>query len=193
MSVDVSIFTGDAHGDVCETFLVGETVSSSASASSNFPIKSQLLSCARKCCDVGVSSCGPGVPFSSISKAITQAAFETPGGFRVVAGIGGHGIGPYFHGPPYIAHSSFEEENEWSDTPMQPGNVFTIEPCIAAPLVQSANGEDPTADAEVAKMIALPVVSRDDGWSVRLTDGALSAQFEEMVLVTDDGHQVLTK
>lgn len=32
----------------------------------------------------------------------------------------------------------------------------------------------------------------DDQWTVVTQDGALSAQWEHMVLVTEDGHEVLT-
>jgi methionyl aminopeptidase len=32
----------------------------------------------------------------------------------------------------------------------------------------------------------------DDGWTVVTADGSLSAQFEHTVLVTEEGHEILT-
>lgn len=32
-----------------------------------------------------------------------------------------------------------------------------------------------------------------DGWTIVTADGSLSAQFEHTVLVTEDGHEVLTR
>ncbi len=180
ISVDVTIFTGDAHGDACETYFLGDDKKS---------LQHRLLSCSRRCCDAGIAACGAGVPLSAIATAISQEAFESPEGFRVVAGIGGHGIGSYFHGPPYVAHSIFEQDSEWSEYKMVPGNVFTIEPCIAA----QPNSEKLELLDEIEKNVALPVVSKDDGWSVRTTDNVLTAQFEEMVLITEQGYRVLTR
>jgi len=37
------------------------------------------------------------------------------------------------------------------------------------------------------------VVFLDDGWTVVTADGSLSAQFEHTVLVTEAGHEVLTR
>jgi methionyl aminopeptidase len=33
----------------------------------------------------------------------------------------------------------------------------------------------------------------DDGWTVVTVNGSPSAQFEHTVLVTDDGHEILTR
>jgi methionyl aminopeptidase len=32
-----------------------------------------------------------------------------------------------------------------------------------------------------------------DGWTVRSTDGSMAAHFEDTVLVTDDGFEILTR
>ncbi|KAH8071657.1 metalloendopeptidase [Aureococcus anophagefferens] len=53
-----------------------------------------------------------------------------------------------------------------------PGHVFTIEPMLT----------ERSPELYVA----------DDGWTVVTRDGGRAAQFEHMVLVTDDGHEVLT-
>ncbi|VDN34193.1 unnamed protein product, partial [Dibothriocephalus latus] len=104
ISVDMSLYDGHVHGDACVTFLVsGESGLTSAHTERN-----ALLQCAQKCCQAGVSVCGPGVPYRRIAEAVSQTALSC-GDFRVMAGINGHGIGSYFHGPPDICHSVYEE------------------------------------------------------------------------------------
>ncbi|EUB57045.1 Methionine aminopeptidase 1D, mitochondrial [Echinococcus granulosus] len=181
LSVDVTVFTGTAHGDACETFLV---VDRDSHSSELYASQEHLLSCAKRACEAGIAACAPGSKFSTISKAISQEVFE--GRCRVIAGIGGHGIGDFFHGPPYVPHCVFEEGSADVELQMLPGHVFTIEPAVAA--AASA----PYLDA-VAQYVAMPVVSKGDGWSVRTSDGVLTAQFEETVLITDNGVRVLTR
>ncbi|KAL5103124.1 Methionine aminopeptidase 1D mitochondrial [Taenia crassiceps] len=180
LSVDVTIFTGTAHGDACETYLV---MGREYHSSEKYAPQEHLLSCAKRACEAGVAACAPGVKFSAISKAISQEVFE--GRCRVIAGIGGHGIGNFFHGPPYVGHCIFEEESADAQLQMLPGYVFTIEPAIAA--AASA----PYLDG-VTEHVAMPVVSKD-GWSVRTSDNVLTAQFEETVLITDNGACILTR
>lgn len=180
LSVDVTVFTGAAHGDACETFLVMDRGSHSVE---KYASQAHLLSCAKRACEVGIAVCAPGAKFSAISKAISQEVLES--GCRVVAGIGGHGIGDFFHGPPYVCHCVFEEESADAEAEMLPGHVFTIEPAIAAA------ASEPYLD-EVTKHVAMPVVSKD-GWSVRTSDNALTAQFEETILITDNGVHILTQ
>lgn len=180
VSVDVAIFTGTAHGDACETFLVldGNPISIE-----EYTLQKHLLFCAKRACDAGISVCGPGVKFSAIAKAISQEVFEC--GCRVIAGVGGHGIGEFFHGPPYVAHSVFEKESKFADIEMRPGHVFTIEPAVAAATVKSHLAN------EITEHLALPAVSKN-GWSVCTTDCALTAQFEETILITPSGVDILT-
>jgi methionyl aminopeptidase len=56
---------------------------------------------------------------------------------------------------------------------MQPGMIFTIEPMI-------------NAGKYATKL-------DKDNWTVRTKDGSLSAQFEHTILVTETGHEILTK
>ena len=56
---------------------------------------------------------------------------------------------------------------------MVPGMIFTIEP-----MVNMGTHEF--------------VVDEENGWTVYTADGKPSAQWEIMVLVTEDGHEVLS-
>ncbi len=87
----------------------------------------------------------------------------------VVREWGGHGIGRQLHEPPSVSHI-----RQPSPGPeLQPGMVFTIEPMI---------------NAGSYKWLLL-----DDGWTVVTADGALSAQFEHTVAITDNGIEILTR
>jgi len=108
----------------------------------------------------------PGAHLGDIGHAIQS--YTEDAGYSVVREYCGHGIGRVYHEDPQVLH--YGE----AGTGMQlvPGMVFTIEPMINA-------GKRHT---QVLK----------DGWTVVTKDHSLSAQWEHMVLVTQDGHEVLT-
>ena len=80
----------------------------------------------------------------------------------------GHGVGEFFHCAPNIPHYAGNK----AKFVIKPGHCFTIEPMINA-------GRRETRE--------LP-----DGWTVVTRDHSLSAQWEHMVAVTEDGFEVLT-
>lgn len=82
----------------------------------------------------------------------------------------GHGVGVHFHEDPFVFHFATSDH----DTLLRPGMTFTIEPMINA----SQNWH-----------VSL---DQSDGWTIRTVDGALSAQFEHTVLITDSGSEILT-
>ena len=90
-------------------------------------------------------------------------------GFSVVNQFIGHGTGTAFHEPPQIPHH-FNK----IDIPLAPGMTFTIEPMI---------------NEGVREAIIDPI----DHWTARTKDGKASAQWEHTILITKDGHKVLTK
>ncbi len=89
-------------------------------------------------------------------------------GASVVREFIGHGIGKVFHEPPDIPHFG----KRHSGITMVPGMVFTIEPMV-----------------NLGKRF-LRVL--DDEWTAVTRDGSLSAQFEQTIVVTDDGFESLT-
>lgn len=188
LSVDVSIFTGRVHSDACRSYVVeSHRNSKSTSYSTGLDtvcIRNARFLCqvAESCRDAGVNICAPGRPFEAIATAISNAAERH--GCRVVVGIHGHGIGSYFHGPPEILHSIHElpHFNNHIKMTMQPGHIFTIEPCIALQTRGPVRWK-----SKIAKPVLL-----NDGWTIVTTDRALTAQFEHTVLIVDNGHLVLT-
>ena len=89
--------------------------------------------------------------------------------FSVVREYCGHGIGQTYHEKPDVLHYGQRGEG----LVLEPGMVFTIEPMLNA-------GKRDTR--------LMP-----DGWTVVTKDRSLSAQWEHMVAVTPDGHEVLTR
>jgi methionyl aminopeptidase len=86
-----------------------------------------------------------------------------------VTALGGHGVGKEFHMDPFVSHVG----EPGTGMLMVPGMIFTIEPMI------NAGGYDVTVDA-------------DDGWTVRTKDHSLSAQWENTILITETGAEVLS-
>jgi methionyl aminopeptidase len=131
------------------------------------PIQAQRLSdICREAMWSAIELVRPGAHLGDIGHAIQR---HTEGaGFSVVREYCGHGIGRVYHEDPQVLHYG----EAGSGMELVPGMVFTIEPMINA-------GKRHTR--------VLP-----DGWTVVTKDHSLSAQWEHMVLVTLEGHEVLT-
>ncbi|KAH8913256.1 Creatinase/aminopeptidase [Atractiella rhizophila] len=80
----------------------------------------------------------------------------------------GHGINQLFHCTPNVPHYAANK----APYVMKPGNTFTIEPMIT--LGDHRDKHWP------------------DNWTAVTRDGSHSAQFEETLLITEDGVEVLT-
>ena len=90
-------------------------------------------------------------------------------GYSVVREIGGHGVGIEFHEDPWVSYVT----KRGTDILMVPGMMFTIEPMVNM------------GRAEV-------FVDEANDWTVYTDDGSLSAQWEIQVLVTEDGHEIIS-
>jgi methionyl aminopeptidase len=126
----------------------------------------RLVNVTRQCLDLGIAAVRPGRPISDIGRAIEDHA--TAEGFGVVRTFVGHGIGEQFHTELQIPHYYTPQAR----TIMEPGMVFTIEPMITVGSPRE--------------------VVWDDGWTAVTEDRKLSAQFEHMILVTDQAAEILT-
>ncbi len=130
------------------------------------PEARHVVETARRCRDVGIAVVRPGARLGDIGHAIQTLAHAE--GCSVVHLFGGHGIGREMHEPPFVAHVGRPGDG----LVLRAGTAFTIEPMI--------NLGGPDVDVLA------------DGWTVVTRDGRLSAQFEHTVLVTTDGHAILT-
>jgi methionyl aminopeptidase len=114
----------------------------------------------------GIRAVAPGRPLNAIGRVIESYARRF--GYGVVRDFTGHGIGTTFHSGLVVPH--FDDPDV--DITMEPGMTFTIEPMLTLG----------TIDYEIWP----------DGWTVLTADGKRTAQFEHTLLVTPDGHEILT-
>lgn len=129
--------------------------------------KKKLVRVTKECVELGLEMVKPWNFLGDMADVINRHAKEN--GYSVVVEIGGHGIGLEFHEEPFVSYIT----NPGTEMLMVPGMVFTIEPMVNMG----------TSDI---------FIDEDDGWTVYTDDGKPSAQWEITVLVTEDGHEVLT-
>lgn len=115
---------------------------------------------------IGMSMVRPGNTVGDIGWAIQQ--YAEAAGCSVVREFLGHGVGFAFHEAPQVPHYGRKGEG----IKLVPGMVFTVEPMI--------------------NLGAKELLILEDGWTAVTRDGSLSAQFEQTLLVTDDGFESLT-
>jgi len=129
--------------------------------------KRLVVEVSQECLKRAIAICKPGVPISHIGDAIEDYATEH--NCSVVNQFVGHGVGIEFHESPEVPH-----HYNRSQIPMAPGMIFTIEPMINAGV----------RDA---------IIDPHDHWTARTKDGKPSAQWEHTILITENGHEVLTQ
>ena len=128
----------------------------------------RLVRVTEECVKLGLEQAKPWNHLGDIADAINTHAKAN--GYSVVEDIGGHGIGLEFHEDPWVSYVS----PKGSEMLLVPGMMFTIEPMI--------NEGSPDF-----------FIDEDNDWTVYTIDDGLSAQIEYMVLITEDGCEVLTK
>lgn len=126
----------------------------------------RLARISHECMRIGIDLVRPGIQLGDIGHAI-QAHAESHH-CSIVREYCGHGIGREFHEDPQVLHYG----KPGTGLRLEAGMTFTIEPMVNA-------GKRHTR--------LLP-----DGWTVVTKDHSLSAQWEHTILVTAEGHEVLT-
>eukprot|EP01025_Chloroclados_australasicus_P051373 TRINITY_DN59803_c0_g1_i1.p1 TRINITY_DN59803_c0_g1~~TRINITY_DN59803_c0_g1_i1.p1 ORF type:complete len:219 (+),score=28.08 TRINITY_DN59803_c0_g1_i1:82-657(+) len=116
VNVDVSCMLDGAHGDLNETFTVGNVDEESK----------KLVKVTYECLMKAINAVKPGTRYRDIGNIINTHAVNN--GFSVVKTYCGHGIGELFHCAPNVPHYA----NNKAKGVMQVGNTFTIEPMINA-------------------------------------------------------------
>lgn len=130
------------------------------------PDAQKIVRVARECLKRGMAAVRSGNSIGDIGWAIQNYAEGQR--CSVVREFVGHGVGFEFHEPPQVPHYGRKREG----IILIPGMVFTIEPMI------NLGKKD------------LNIL--DDNWTAVTRDGSLSAQFEQTILVTDNGFKSLT-
>lgn len=127
----------------------------------------KLVEITKECMQKGIEAVKPWGRLGDVGAAINKYAKEN--GYSVVRDIGGHGVGLEFHEEPFVSHVS----REGTGMLLVPGMIFTIEPMVNI------------GTARVKE-------DKKNGWTISTADGKLSAQWENMILVTEEGYEILT-
>ncbi|MBI4337083.1 MAG: type I methionyl aminopeptidase [Chloroflexi bacterium] len=116
---------------------------------------------------IGISAARAGAKVGDIGAAIQ--GFVEPRGYSLVREYVGHGIGRALHEEPQVPNYGVPGRGAL----LRPGMAIAIEPMVNLGTWRTA--------------------VLDDGWTVVTADGALSAHFEDTLVVTPDGPEVLTR
>lgn len=130
------------------------------------PEAEKLIEVTRQCFFEGIKFAKPGNHLNDISTAIEKYAKGF--GYGVVRDLVGHGIGSQLHEDPEVPNFARRRKGIL----LQPGMTLAVEPMI------NAGGFE--------------VVWMDDDWTVVTEDGSLSAHYENTILITEDGPELLS-
>ena len=128
----------------------------------------ELIAAAREVTDKAIEAAKIGNTTEDIGKAAEETARGF--GFDTVKELGGHGVGRKVHDEPFIPNApnlGVEVRN------IKEGMVLAIEPIVTAGDWRMKDG--------------------DDGYLYLTEDESKTAQFEETILVTKNGPEILTK
>jgi methionyl aminopeptidase len=123
------------------------------------PDRQRLLDTGRRALQAAIGAARAGQPLNVIGKAVEDVA--QPAGYQIIRELGGHGVGRGLHEPPHAVPHYF---NRHARQKLTEGMVLTLEPFLTTG--------------------AIHVNTDPDGWTLRTTDGSLSAQFEHTVIIT---------
>lgn len=130
------------------------------------PEKKLVMETAYECLMRSIHILKPGVLIHEIGDVIEEYAASHK--CSVVNQFVGHGVGINFHEAPQIPHHTNNLK-----IPLVEGMTFTIEPMIN----RGKRGA---------------VIDPIDHWTARTVDGKPSAQWEHTILITKEGHEILT-
>lgn len=129
------------------------------------PLARRLLDATDEAQRAGMAAARAGRPISRVGRAVERCARRR--GFNVVENLCGHGVGRSIHEEPSVPGvETRDRQTLWE------GLVIAVEPFL-------------TTGSTYA-------VTDDDGWTLRMTDRCLVAQFEHSIVVTDGAPIVLT-
>lgn len=129
--------------------------------------KKRLVQITKECCEAGLREVKPWGFLGDMGQAVHDHAYNN--GYTIVREIGGHGVGIDFHEDPWVGYHT----KRGTEMLLVPGMIFTIEPMVNM------------GKADI-------FIDDKNDWTVYTQDGKPSAQWELMVLVTEDGAEVLS-
>lgn len=163
IGLDLGIIFNGVVGDCAITLPVGAVE----------PKHERLLRFANRAVYIGAQQVKAGVLITDIGRAIESYVMQN--GYAINKVFSGHAIGAEMHEEPSIPHfTSHHPEfiKRFSGVRLEAGQVICLEPILS---FKDDGGQ-------VDK----------DGWTVTTRDGKFSAMFEHMILVKEDGYEILT-
>ncbi|KAJ0384642.1 hypothetical protein COL922a_007957 [Colletotrichum nupharicola] len=118
LNIDVTLYHEGYHGDLNETYYVGERAKAD-------PDSVRVVEAARDCLDAAIAAVKPGTLIRDFGNIIEKIAKER--NCSVIRTYCGHGINKLFHCPPNVPH--YAKNKQVGEC--KPGMTFTIEPMIA--------------------------------------------------------------
>lgn len=131
------------------------------------PEYQKLVDVTRQCLELGIKAAHPWGFLGDIGEAIQKNAESH--GYSVVRDFCGHGVGLAFHEKPEVEHVG----KKGTGMLLVPGMIFTIEPMINM------------GSYEI-------FIDEENNWTVYTADGSASAQWENTILITEEGPEILT-
>lgn len=131
------------------------------------PEAKKLVEITEKSFFAGIEYAKPGNRLGDISANVQKIVEEN--GFSIVRSFVGHGIGSMLHEEPEVPNFGTEGRGPR----LIPGMTIAVEPMVNAGTYQ--------------------VNTLSDDWTVVTADGKLSAHYENTILITNNGAEILTK
>ena len=160
------------EGDIVSVDITAEKNGYNGDAARTFMIgnvsdeKRQLVKVTEECFFKAIEGLKAGTPLYDIGYAVQTHAESH--GYGVVRALVGHGIGREMHEDPSVPNYG----RRGTGMRLKAGMTICIEPMINAGTHK--------------------VVFHKDGWTVTTMDGKPSAHYENTVLITEDGVEILT-
>jgi methionyl aminopeptidase len=129
--------------------------------------RKRLIKVSKEALERGISEARPNAKVSNISKAIED--FVKKNGFKIIYDLTGHGVGKKLHETPTI----FNYYNKQEDCKLEAGMTIAIEPIFSVSTHK--------------------LKTEKDNWSLATTDGSDSVQYEDTILITETGSEILTR
>jgi methionyl aminopeptidase len=127
----------------------------------------KLMNATKESLDAGISQLKAGAKLSEYSQAVES--YVRSRGFSVIRELVGHGVGRELHEDPQIPNY----KSNVKDIILKEGMTLALEPMINV-------GTD-------------RIKLEKDGWTYVTADGKLSAHFEDSVVITKSGCEILTR
>jgi len=118
----------------------------------------------KKALNEGIKIIKPGLNLNEVCKTIEKHS----NGYGVIRELTGHGVGKTVHEDPFIPNYGNNESN----IKLEEGMTLAIEPMF-------------TLKSRKINIL-------EDGWTIVTEDEHPSAHFEHTVVVTKDGHEIIT-